>query len=244
MLDPIPRSSLSDAVFVQLRDRIVQGALSPGEPLPAERALCEALGVNRGAVREALRRLEQARLISVRHGGTSRVLDYRERAGLDLLPALLVGADGTIDTAVVRGIVEMRSALAPDAARLAALRGGAPVAEALTAEVDAMSGTDDLEALQGLAVRYWTAVVAGSQNLAYRLAWNSLHDVYSRALPLVRPVIEEELRDAEGYGRLAAAIGASNAPLAETEARALVGRGERALLTALAALEHQQEDAR
>lgn len=57
MLKPVRKQSLSDAVFTQLRDQIVSGALAPGEPLPAERLLCEALGVNRGSVREALRRL-------------------------------------------------------------------------------------------------------------------------------------------------------------------------------------------
>ncbi len=51
VLKPVRRQSLSDAVFDQLRDRIVSGAMRAGDPLPAERALCEALGVNRGAVR-------------------------------------------------------------------------------------------------------------------------------------------------------------------------------------------------
>ena len=84
--------------------------------------LCEALGVNRGSVREALRRLQQSRLVSVRHGGTSQVLDYRASAGLDLLADLIVTPAGSFDTAVVRGIIEMRSALAPDIARRAAER--------------------------------------------------------------------------------------------------------------------------
>lgn len=48
-LQPVARQSLPDAIFVQLRDRILSGALAPGEALPAERVLCEELGVNRGA---------------------------------------------------------------------------------------------------------------------------------------------------------------------------------------------------
>ncbi|MBZ0253541.1 MAG: GntR family transcriptional regulator, partial [Candidatus Methylomirabilis sp.] len=57
MLQAIERKSLSDAVFEQLRARIVAGALAAGETLPSERALCETLQVNRGALREALKRL-------------------------------------------------------------------------------------------------------------------------------------------------------------------------------------------
>src|SRR5258706_14191104 len=112
-LTPVRKQSLSDAVFEQLRGQILTGAMAPGSPLPAERVLCEALGVNRGSVREALRRLEQSRLVSVRHGGTSHVLDYRASAGLDLLAELIIAPGGGFDTRVVRAIVEMRSALAP-----------------------------------------------------------------------------------------------------------------------------------
>lgn len=86
MLKPVRRQSLSDAVFDQLRDRIVSGAMRAGDPLPAERALCEALGVNRGAVREALKRLAQARLVAVQHGGASRVLDFERRPASSSCP--------------------------------------------------------------------------------------------------------------------------------------------------------------
>src|SRR5262245_40689983 len=140
-LRPIQRQSLSDAVFEQLRDQILRGERSPGSPLPAERALCEALGVNRSAVREALRRLEQAGLVVVRQGGSSRVRYFRQSAGLDMLTTLLVAADGDFDTRVVRSILEMRSALGPDVARLAAERGGAACADQLQLEVAAMRAT-------------------------------------------------------------------------------------------------------
>ncbi|WP_162784769.1 GntR family transcriptional regulator [Paracoccus suum] len=47
-----------------LRDAIVNGQLPPGTRL-VERELCEALGVSRTSLREALRRLEAQRLIQV-----------------------------------------------------------------------------------------------------------------------------------------------------------------------------------
>ena len=62
MFKPIERKSLSRSVFEQLSEQILRGALSPGDNLPGERSLSDVLGVNRGAVREALKRLEQARL--------------------------------------------------------------------------------------------------------------------------------------------------------------------------------------
>lgn len=237
MLRPVPRQSLSDAVFEQLRDAIVLGSLPAGAPLPAERALCERLGVNRGSVREALRRLEQARLVSVRHGGTSRVLDFRESAGLDLLAALLVRPEGGLDADAVRGVMEVRTTLAPEIARLAALRRGAPTADALDETVAAMRAAGgDAASLQRLGIAFWSHVVEGSDNLAYRLLWNTLRDTTERLLPLLTQVLAGENGDPEAFAVLAAAIRRGAGDDARALARALVVRGEEAVSLALDAL--------
>ena len=44
-LDKVERNSLSDAVYEQLQSQIISGQLPAGSRLPAERVLCEALGV-------------------------------------------------------------------------------------------------------------------------------------------------------------------------------------------------------
>lgn len=238
MLKPVRRQSLSEAVFEQLREQIVSGALPAGEALPAERILCEALGVNRGAVREALRRLQQSRLVAVRHGGSSQVLDFRATAGLDLLADLLVAPGGRIDARVVAAILEMRSALAPDIARRAAARGDADDAAALAAVTARMAASGgDLAALQELAVEFWSLLVDASDNLAYRLAYNSLRATYDQCRALLTQVLGEELTDLARYRAIAAAVQAHAAEDAARLARALVERGEQAVKLALAQLE-------
>ena len=227
MLKPIPRQSLSDAVFAQLRDQIVSGALAPGARLPAERVLCEQLGVNRGAVREALRKLEQARLVSIRHGGTSRVLDFRTSAGMDLLVDLLVSHPGPVAADVVRSIVEMRSALGPDVARLAAARRTGEASDALLRTTAAMRAAGgDLAKLQELGHAFWTQLVAASGNVAYQLAFNTLREIYERSFHAMRSVLADELTDLAGYEALAAAVDVRDVAAAETAARRLVRRGE------------------
>jgi len=226
---PVRRQALSDAVFEQLRARIVNGDLAAGAPLPAERILCEALGVNRSSVREALRRLEQARLISVRHGGTSHILDYRESAGLDLLAALLVNAGG-FDARVVRGVMEMRSAIAADAARLAATRADATVADRLDSVVHAMSEAGgDLVRLQSLAVSFWSAIIDASDNIAYRLAYNSLRETYDQCRALLVEALAGELRDVPRYAAIADGVRRGDAAAAEHLARELARRGEESI---------------
>jgi GntR family transcriptional repressor for pyruvate dehydrogenase complex len=247
MLKPVRKQSVTDAVFEQLRDQIVSGELSPGSALPAERVLCEALGVNRGSVREALRRLQQSRLVSVRHGGTSQVLDYRDSAGLDLLAELIVAPGGSIDATVVRAIIELRSALAPDIARRAAERGSAADADtldAVTARMAARAG--DLPALQELAVEFWSQLVDAADNLAYRLAYNSLRATYDQCRELLTQVLAEEIDDPERYRAIAAAVRAHDSERAALLARELVERGERAVKLALTHLTPTttEEDAR
>ncbi len=236
VLHPISRRSVSQAAYEQIRDQILSGQLRPGSALPSERVLCTKLKVNRSAVREALKRLEQARLIAVRHGGASRVLDYRATAGLDLLTELLPADAARFDPAVVRGVVEMRSALAPDIARLAARRGGARLRSQLESLVDAMRRSQsDLAALQTLATDFWTALVEGSDNLAYRLAYNSMRDVYDRFRMLLLSTLAAELQDVDAYAAIAAAVAAGDEAGVERHARDLIRRGEAAIVAVLEA---------
>ena len=65
-------TSLADQVFDKLENDIIQGIYQRGEPL-TELKLVEQLGVSRTPIREALRRLEQERLIEDTGKG-SRVL--------------------------------------------------------------------------------------------------------------------------------------------------------------------------
>ena len=120
-------SLASDAVHADLRDAILSGSLAPGDAVPSERELSERLGVNRHAVREAVKRLQQARLVQVSQGGATRVLDWRETGGLDLLLDVALARDGTVDAATLRAIGEMRACIGSDAARLCAMRAPAKI---------------------------------------------------------------------------------------------------------------------
>jgi DNA-binding FadR family transcriptional regulator len=226
-LEPVRRQSLPDAVFEQLRNQIVSGGVRPGAALPAERVLCERLGVNRGAVREALKRLAQIRLVSIQQGGATRVLDYHQCASLDLLGDLIATPDGKPNAAVVRSVMEMRSALMPDIARLAARRGGAALADALDTVVGRMERAEGrLPQLQELALDFWDVLVTGSENIAYRLAYNSLRQTYRQFMPLLTRVLAAEFADVAQHAAIATAVRRGDAPAAESTARAAARRGE------------------
>ena len=83
MLKQFKSTSLADQVFDRLENDIIQGVYPKGEIL-TELKLVEQLGVSRTPIREALRRLEQERLIEDAGKG-SRVLGITEADLFDIM---------------------------------------------------------------------------------------------------------------------------------------------------------------
>lgn len=231
---PIERKSLSETVYERILAEILSGGLAPGDPLPAERRLVERFGVNRQALREALKRLEQAGLVVIHQGGQTRVQDWRACGGLELLPFLLEGASG-LNVTVARDVMDMRLAIGPDIARLCAMRAGAEVATSLDRVVEEMRGIgDDLVRLQELSMRFWGLLTDGSGNIAYRLAYNALTAAYGEFLEPMRTLLAEELTDADSYAAIATAVEESRPGRAQWAARQLMEKGHRSVMRALA----------
>jgi DNA-binding FadR family transcriptional regulator len=236
-LTALARQSLADGVFEQLRDRILSGQIRPGSSLPSERALCAQLEVNRQSLREGLGRLQQVGLISVRQGESTRVLDYREHGGLELLVALVSGPAGDVRTDVVRSFIEMRAALAPDIAAGAARRRSQAQVDALRESVDRLRELDDVIERHDEHLRFWSAVVDASGNIAYRLMFNTLRRALEVVGDIVAPAVVAETEHTAGYAALSVAIARRRPRSAEKATADLVGRGTRSMLDLLDKLE-------
>lgn len=86
----MPNHNLSRAAEISevLREEILRGQYRPGERLPSERDLASRFTANRGAVREALKQLEQLGIAAIHPGGV-RVVPIEE-ATLEVLGPLLM----------------------------------------------------------------------------------------------------------------------------------------------------------
>lgn len=62
------RQLLRQEVVDGIKRYILEKRLRPGDPLPTEPALCEALGASRSSVREAVKILNALDIVEVRHG--------------------------------------------------------------------------------------------------------------------------------------------------------------------------------
>ena len=103
----------------QIREKVRSGALKSGDKLPPERRLAEQFGTSRNAVREALRALEHAGLISLQKGahGGAFITDGDPEAVAQSIEDLLhlggvklkdiTDARQLIETALVRAVVAL-----------------------------------------------------------------------------------------------------------------------------------------
>lgn len=236
-----PNKSLGEKLYEELSRDILQGRVNPGANLLPERKLAELRGLNRGAVREAMKRLAQMRLIRTVHGGGNRVEEWRHVAGLELLPELLVGENGLPDFAMLRALLEMRASLGVDAARLAALRADAEQVAALQ-EVVARMGQrpNDVVYLQGEVQRFWTQLVQASGNQVYVMAFNSLALGWERYGAHLRHLLSDELRALREYQAIVRACQRRDPELAVRHARQLVQTAANQVEKAAASYEQRQ----
>jgi DNA-binding FadR family transcriptional regulator len=196
---------LSDRIHAKLRADILSGALPPGAAVPSERRLAEQLGAGRHAVREALKRLQEAGLVRISHGGATRVRDWRHDGGLDLLLALAASGDVPPELEAERAALELRACIGADAARRCAERASAAQRAEIVARAEALAAAAEPEARNVEYERLWDAIVDGAGNVAYRLALNTLV-AGQHVLVLDAERVGAELRDAAAIRALAQAI--------------------------------------
>jgi DNA-binding FadR family transcriptional regulator len=219
ILKPVRRRKLSELVFDRLRAAILSGQLPPGSVLPSERKLGDSMEVNRGAVREALKRLEQSRLVSIQPGGATRVLDVRKSARLDLISEMLATREGGLDLEVARSVVELRAAISPEVVRFATQRHGAELGPTLLPLLDEMRVyAGDPTRAQALSVEFWRIVVQASDNIAFVLIFNTLDEVNARFKDRLTPLLAARYQNVASFEAMIEAIVAGNVEEARSAA--------------------------
>lgn len=237
-LRAVQQQSLPDQVFRQIASAILEGEYPVGTNLPAERALAEVFGVNRHAVREATKRAEQAGLVSVTQGGGTKVLDFERTAGLDTLALLAqYAAEDLAGARLWRAGFEMRAAIGADAARLCAMRANQRTRDELTAIAQQLKSAPHGPEIVALDLRFWEAMLEGADNIAYRLAYNSLIKSIQAAPELQLDWTIQELEHGDFRQPIARAIADGDSAAAEAATRTSLRGAIDAINKAIASLE-------
>jgi len=201
--------SLAEKAYVAIRRLIVTLELGPGSVIN-ERELVEQLGIGRTPVREALRRLAQEGLVEVypRRGMFVTDVDVRNLAAIS----------------------EVRAALEPEAARLAAERATDAERAELQELLDALdTGASHDQALMALDERIHRAVYRCARN---DLLATTLEQYYVLALRIWTIALDRqhELNDAvQGHRALLEAIHDGDGERAAATMRAHVEDFEQAM---------------
>lgn len=166
---------------------IVSGAYPEGEQMPTEPQLAEAYGASRMVVREAMKSLAAKGMVSIRPRTGTHVLP---RAQWHLFDPTVLSWHGEadFDTSLLADLLELRLAIEPLAARLAAARASeADVAE-LRSAYEAMAGagrrTDYIEAdlrFHGAVVRACGNVFIQQLETALSAVWKTSFQASSSA---------------------------------------------------------------
>ena len=119
---------LTEAAIEQVRHLITTGDLVPGQRLPPEAELAEALGTSRSTVREAVRALVTARVLDVRRGDGTFVTSLRP----ELLLAGIGAAADLLQHGFTLELLQVRRILEPAATAMAATQ----ITDATLAELD------------------------------------------------------------------------------------------------------------
>ena len=221
------RRSVSEHVFRALCDDVLSGRYGPGEKLPTQRRLAADLGVNMGPVREALKRLEQLRLVESRQGDAMRVTDWRAQGGLDVIAHVLVRS-GELDRDALRGVMEARASMLSEGARLAALRRTDEQAARLADIAESMAIAESPAAGQALDFAFWAELIEASANLVFVLVMNSIRELYFEHADLFRAIVDGDGALAPLYAEAAAAVRAGTAADAAFAVRRLAeGQADR-----------------
>lgn len=137
--------AVTDEAILKIKEMLISGQLRPGDRLPPEKELSDALGLSRSSLREAVKALELIRVLDVRRGDGTYVTSLEPRL---LLEAMSFVVDLHQDASVL-DLFEVRRILEPAAAVIAARKATPEDLEKLKeilTEVDATTSIEDLVA--------------------------------------------------------------------------------------------------
>lgn len=98
----------SEIVINSIKNALVKSELNPGDRLPSETELAEAIGVSRGSVREAMKILRAYGIVDIRRGDGTYITDTLPGSTLDpLLFKLIISRSNFNDLREFREMIEL-----------------------------------------------------------------------------------------------------------------------------------------
>lgn len=213
--------SLVDAVIAELRQEIARGTWQLGDRIPSESRLAKALGVSRLSVREAVRVLVHAGLLTTRQGHGTFVTGTDEA---------LVALRRRFHSAGPADVVEVRRGLDIVAVRLAAMRRTEEdlqrIREALERRATAIRDAD-VDAFADADVDFHLRVAEAAHNSVLRDLYQGMSDALRDSVKADQCMEHTVTGNDTSHEELLQAVSAGDATTAVAVALTILDRQER-----------------
>ncbi len=230
----------AEAIHDDLVRRVIQGEFAPGTRLPPERALAAEYDTNRNTLREALRRLEHARLVTVRQGSGVTVTDWRRVGTLGSLGLLVKHTrDPAERVGIILDLLIGRMAVLEHAVALAAEHRTdeqlARIDGVLDEQLQAYHARNKGALMRG-DIALVEALVDAANSLTARWIANSFLDVYRQLAAAAQSLWIFQPEFPDYLGELSAALHARDVKAATRITRAYYAHSDETVLNVLETL--------
>lgn len=172
---PIAEPESKNLLVVRhLSNLILSGELHEEEALPPESDLCERLGVSRSVLRESMKMLAAKGLVRIRQGRGTVVTRPSADTATEAIQNYL-----QLNPVSLRQILEVRTPVEVEVARLAAVRRSGDHVQSLKSTIRSIKTADTIEQAIGADNEFHRILVEACGNPLYRILHRSMEAYFS-----------------------------------------------------------------
>lgn len=173
----LDHESLKEAFVKQIQKMIFSGELKPGMQLPAERELAKQMGISRSLVNVGILELESQGFLRIEPRRGSFVCDYRREGNIGIFEALMHYDAEQIDPALFEAMIEARSLIESECARLASILATKEDFLQMEQQLMVMEQNKINDAFIDASVEFHHLLTLASQNAVYAILFRSIAPV-------------------------------------------------------------------
>jgi GntR family transcriptional regulator, galactonate operon transcriptional repressor len=221
-------STLHRQVLNKMGEQICSGKFAPGDILPAEDELAETMQVSRITIRETMKSLSAKGMLQVRRRHGTIVLPRSSWQLFDPDVITWRARAGAVDADLIRDLMELRTIIEPNAAKLAAKRATpedrVAVRRAFKAMERAVAGQGEYVPAD---LAFHGAILTACHNQFVQQMQNALSAILRTSFELSSEIEGGPARSLPMHEALCVAIEQGNAPAAEQAVLILIERAEK-----------------
>lgn len=220
--------SLIETCVQEILTKILSGDLKPGDRLPAERDMAEAMGISRSSVNHGIMELKNMGFLTITPRRGTIVNDYRSRPTPQSLAAVMRYGSVEMDRSLFSDLMATRLLIEGESARLACTNIYDTTLEKMQKLVDQLA--EEPEDPTELLYRFHYLLTAASGNSIYSMIYRGFESVLRTLIRQHYSVRAEDIREsARMHQQLLDAIVQKNETVAQQLARKILTQGISAL---------------